>query len=235
MTFVDFSIDKTDKLQLLSAGIDHGKASRSLEDVAAYNPSAEADYTSALQRLREVDFPLLAELKSHKDASTADVMDLLRLEGPLADAPGMSDLQPNIEQLKLPIHRLEDQVILGETSLLVALDVTHSRVERIRENVAAQRLALIGVWTPLVDPLSVENLVGAVSTSNSIPTTVATTIALSLTFASASTVPPITIDDYEIIGTDVQGSGQGEADSFPNTVEFEKEELDTTPERDPPS
>ncbi|GKG21230.1 hypothetical protein Tco_0383825, partial [Tanacetum coccineum] len=36
----------------LSAGIDHGKAGRSLEDVAAYKPSAEADYTSALQRLR---------------------------------------------------------------------------------------------------------------------------------------------------------------------------------------
>ncbi|GKD51701.1 hypothetical protein Tco_1280677 [Tanacetum coccineum] len=162
-------------------------------------------------------------------------MDLLRLEGPLADAAGMSDLQPNIEQLKLLIHCPEDQVILGETSLLVALDVTHSRVERIRENVAAQRSALIGVWTHLVNPLSVENLVGTASTSDSTPATIATTTALSLTFASASTIPPITIEDYEIIGADVQGSGQGEAASFPNTVEFEKEELDTTPERNPPS
>ncbi|GKF38905.1 hypothetical protein Tco_0118966, partial [Tanacetum coccineum] len=32
----------------LSAGIDHGKATRSLENVAVYNPSAKADYTSAL-------------------------------------------------------------------------------------------------------------------------------------------------------------------------------------------
>ncbi|GJY14677.1 hypothetical protein Tco_0385099 [Tanacetum coccineum] len=219
----------------LSAGINHGKAGRSLEDVAAYNPSAEADYTSALQRLRKVEFPLLSELKSHKDASTADVMDLLRLEGPLADAPGMSDLQPNIEQLKLPIHRPEDQVILGETSLLVALDVTHSCVERIRENVAAQWSTLIGFWTALVDPLFVENLVCAASTSDSTPATVATTTAMSLTFVSASTVPPITIEDYDIIGTDAQGSDQGEAASFPNTVEFEKEELDTTPKRNPPS
>ncbi|GKF08244.1 hypothetical protein Tco_0042468, partial [Tanacetum coccineum] len=83
----------------LSASIDHGKAGRSLEDVDAYNPSAEADYTSALQRLREVDLPLLSKLKSHKDASTADVMDLLHLEGHLADAPGMNDLQPNVKQL----------------------------------------------------------------------------------------------------------------------------------------
>ncbi|GJV11996.1 hypothetical protein Tco_1353537 [Tanacetum coccineum] len=219
----------------LSASIDHGKTGRSLEDVTAYNPSTKADYTSAFQRLREVDFPLLAELKSHKDASTTDVIDLLRLEGPFADAPGISYLQPNIKQLKLPIYRPEDQVIIGENSLLVSLDVTHSCVERIRENVAAHRPALIGVWTPLVDPLYVENLVGVASTSGSMPATVATTTALSLTFASASTVPPITIEDYEIIGTDVQGSGQGEAASFPNTVEFEKEELDTTPECDPPS
>nr|GEX73841.1 hypothetical protein [Tanacetum cinerariifolium] len=180
----------------LSAGIDHGKAGRNLEDVAAYNPYAEADYTSTLQRLREVDFPLFSELKSHKDASTVDVMDSLRLEGLLADALGMSDLQPNIEQLKLLIYRYEDQVILGETSLLVALDVTHSRVERIRKNVAAQRSALISVWTPLVDPLSVENLVGAASTSDSMLVTVGTIIALSITFASASTIPPITIEGY---------------------------------------
>nr|GEV46203.1 hypothetical protein [Tanacetum cinerariifolium] len=195
----------------ISAGIDHGNAGRSLEDVTAYNPSAEADYTFALQRIHEVDFPLLVELKSHKDASTADVMVLLRLEGPLTDAPGMSDLQPNIEQLKLPIRCLKDQVIFGETSLLVALDVTHSRVERIRENVAAQRM----------------------------PVTIATTTALSVTFASASTIPSITIEDYEIVGTDgledAQGSGQGEAVSFLNTIEFEKEELDATPEHDPPS
>nr|GEZ04304.1 hypothetical protein [Tanacetum cinerariifolium] len=152
-------------LFLAEAGIDHGKAGRSLEDVAAYNPSAEVDYTFALQRIRKVDFPLLAELKSRKDASTVDVIDLLCLEVPLADAPRMSDFH--------------------------------------------------------------------------MPVTAATTTVLSVTFASASTVPPITLEDYEIMGTDGpeddQRSGQGEAASFPYTVKFEKEELDTTPERDPPS
>ncbi|GJX75693.1 hypothetical protein Tco_0322504, partial [Tanacetum coccineum] len=77
----------------LAAGIDHGKKGRSLTDVVAYNPDAEADFNSALQKLREVDFPLLTELKSHKDASVEDIMNLLRLESPLADAPGMIDLQ----------------------------------------------------------------------------------------------------------------------------------------------
>ncbi|GJZ39735.1 hypothetical protein Tco_0586298 [Tanacetum coccineum] len=129
-------------------------------------------------------------------------MNLLRLDGPLADAPGMSDLQPNVDQLMLPVHRSEDQLVLGETSLSFPLSVTHSRVERIRENVAAKRSVLIGVWTHLVDPLSAENLVGAAGTSDSVPATIATTTAQSTTFASASSVPPITIEDYEIVGTD---------------------------------
>nr|GEU94976.1 transposase (putative), gypsy type [Tanacetum cinerariifolium] len=221
-----------------SSGINHEKASRSLADVVTYNPAAEADYNSALQRLREVNFPLLAELKSHKDASTTNVMDLLRLEGPLADAPRMSDLQPDVEQLKLPIHHLEDQLVLGETSLSFSLSVTHSRVERIREDIAAQRSGLIDIWVPLVDPLSAKSLIGEASTSDSVPAAVVTITSLSNTFASASSVPPITIEDYEIVGIDgledAQGNDQGNVASFP-TVKFKKEELDTNLERDPPS
>ncbi|GKE29545.1 hypothetical protein Tco_1444929 [Tanacetum coccineum] len=150
----------------LAADIDHGKEGRGLTDVAAYNPDAEADFNSALQKFCEVDFPLLAELKSHKDASVEDVMNLLRLEAPLTDAPGMSNLQPNVEQLRVPIHR---------------------------ENIAAQRLALIGVWNPLSEPLSIQNLMGMASISDSVPVSAVTTTALSTTFASASFIPPITI------------------------------------------
>ncbi|GJZ59214.1 hypothetical protein Tco_0615030 [Tanacetum coccineum] len=124
----------------LAAGIDHGRARRNL--------------------LYDVDFPLLAELKSHKDASIEDVMNLLCLESPLADAPGMDSLQPDVEQLRVPIHRSEDQVVLG--------------------------------------------LTGAASTSASIPTATSITMALSTTFASASSIPPIFVDDYEIIHTDGQ-------------------------------
>ncbi|GJT11162.1 hypothetical protein Tco_0858204 [Tanacetum coccineum] len=101
----------------LAAGIDHEKHSRNLEDLVAYNPSAEEDYNSALQELRAVDFSLLAELKSQKDTSVETIMDLLRLESPLANAPGISDLQPDIDQLMVPIHQSEDQVVLGVTSL----------------------------------------------------------------------------------------------------------------------
>ncbi|GKG19789.1 hypothetical protein Tco_0376888, partial [Tanacetum coccineum] len=52
----------------LVAGIEHGTHDRSLEDLVAYNPSTKEDYNAALQELRSVDFSLLAELKSHKDA-----------------------------------------------------------------------------------------------------------------------------------------------------------------------
>nr|GFC79599.1 hypothetical protein [Tanacetum cinerariifolium] len=75
----------------LSAGINHGKAGGNLEDIVAYNPATKAFYNSALRRFCKVDFPLLSELSSHKDTSVADIMDLLHLVSPLADAPRMSD------------------------------------------------------------------------------------------------------------------------------------------------
>nr|GEX73992.1 hypothetical protein [Tanacetum cinerariifolium] len=128
-----------------TAGIDHGREGRILTDVAAYSPSAEAEFNSALQELREIDFPLLSELKSHKDTSVEDIMNLLRLEGPLVDAPGMVDMQPDIEQLKVPIYRSEDQVVLRETSLSFALSVSHSRVEQIKASIAVKRSALLDV------------------------------------------------------------------------------------------
>ncbi|GKB22926.1 hypothetical protein Tco_0862327 [Tanacetum coccineum] len=69
----------------LAAGIEHGRAGRSITDVAAFNPSAESDYVAAINALQGVSFSLLAQLEANKDASMADVMDLLRLEGPAAE------------------------------------------------------------------------------------------------------------------------------------------------------
>nr|GEU45680.1 U-box domain-containing protein 15 [Tanacetum cinerariifolium] len=153
----------------LATGIDHGREGRSLADVAAYNPDAKVDFNTVVQELRDVDFPLLVELKSYKDASSEDIMNVLRLEGVVADAPRMNDLQPDIEQMKVPIYRYEDQV------------------------------ALVGVWTSLLEPLSVTSLMGEASTSGVVPTASVTTTALSTTFASASFIPPISTDDYEIV------------------------------------
>ncbi|GJZ30521.1 hypothetical protein Tco_0575568 [Tanacetum coccineum] len=68
----------------LSVGITHGKEGRVLTDVAAHNPSAEADYISALQKLQNVNLCVLTKLRSNKDASVETVMDILHLEEPLA-------------------------------------------------------------------------------------------------------------------------------------------------------
>ncbi|GKE97197.1 hypothetical protein Tco_1582052, partial [Tanacetum coccineum] len=64
----------------LVAGIDHGKARQGHVDVVAYKASAKANYVFAMNALRAVDFPLLAQLASQKDASIADIMGLLHLE-----------------------------------------------------------------------------------------------------------------------------------------------------------
>nr|GEX06169.1 mannosyl-oligosaccharide 1,2-alpha-mannosidase MNS3 [Tanacetum cinerariifolium] len=205
----------------LAAGIDYGREGKSLVDIDAYNPDAEVDFNTALQELREVEFLLLAELKSYKDASTDDIMNVLRLEGAIVDAPGMNDLQPNIEQLKVPIHRSEDSVVLGETPLSFVLSVSHSHVERTRENIAAQPSALVGVWTPLSEPLSVTNLMGTEGTSNVMPTTADTTTVLSTTLSSASIIAPISVDDYEVIGMDDQAGANRNAEPFPNVDDAE--------------
>ncbi|GJX13492.1 hypothetical protein Tco_0205250 [Tanacetum coccineum] len=179
----------------LAAGIDHGREGRSLADVAAYNPNVEANFNSALQKFRKVDFPLLAELKSHKDASMEDIINVLRLEGALVDTHGINDLQPNIEQLRVPNHRSKDQVVLGETSLSFALSVSHSRVEQIRENIVARRSTLIGVWTPLSEPLSVTSLMDDYKI--------------------------VGVDDQEGTGTDGQAVADGNVAPFPNVDDVE--------------
>ncbi|GKF00811.1 hypothetical protein Tco_0027734 [Tanacetum coccineum] len=74
----------------LVAGIEHGTAGRSITDVAAFNPSAEGDYVVAINALQGVSFPLLDQLEANKDASMADIMDFLRLEGPAAETSKVS-------------------------------------------------------------------------------------------------------------------------------------------------
>nr|GEZ30639.1 transposase (putative), gypsy type [Tanacetum cinerariifolium] len=81
----------------LEAGIDHGRAGRSLADVATYDPSAKANYVSAVHALHGLDFPLLSQLESQKDAIIADIMSLFNLEGSSAETPKASQLQTSIK------------------------------------------------------------------------------------------------------------------------------------------
>nr|GFA39109.1 nonaspanin [Tanacetum cinerariifolium] len=86
----------------LAVGITHGRKGRALTDVAAHNPSAKADYVSALQQLLNVNFPLLAELKTNKDTSIEALMNILRLEEHLAERLGLNKSQPHADQLMVP-------------------------------------------------------------------------------------------------------------------------------------
>nr|GEV18589.1 hypothetical protein [Tanacetum cinerariifolium] len=171
----------------LSAEITHGAEGRVLNDVGAYNPSAEANYLSSLQRLQSVNFSLILELKSNKDASIDTIMNLLHLEDSLANK----------------------------------LDVSSSRARRIKENTANHRSALHNVVVPLFEPLSIMDLTCTKGASNVIPTTIDTTTALSVTFSSASLIPLIFTDDYEIMHAESEESVGADADSFPNVDDVE--------------
>nr|GEV93629.1 hypothetical protein [Tanacetum cinerariifolium] len=189
----------------LSAGITHGAEGRQLADVAAYNPFAKAGYLSALQHLQSVNFSLIAELKSNKDASVDTIMNLLRLDGVLAERLGLTESQPHVDQLMVLIHHSPDQRVVGASALTFSLEVSNSRVKKMRENIANHVSALCGVFVPLSEPLSATALEGMEGTSGSIPDVAA---ILSMTFVSASTIPPISTDDYEVAHADGQGGAR---------------------------
>ncbi|GJX21899.1 hypothetical protein Tco_0226344 [Tanacetum coccineum] len=178
----------------LSAGITHGAAGRVLTDVATYNPFTEADYLSALQRLQSVNFSLITELKSNKYASVDTIMNLLRSEDSLAERLGLTESQPHVDQLMVPIHHSPDRRVIGAFALSLSLDVSSSRARKL--------------YLPLLIP----------------PT------ALSTTLASTSTITPISIEDYEVAGTDGQeavnksvpnNATGGNVNPFPNVDDVE--------------
>ncbi|GJX37242.1 hypothetical protein Tco_0250545 [Tanacetum coccineum] len=204
---------------LSALGVAIGKAIE--KDVAAHNPSAEVDYIYALQQLQNVNFSLLAKLKSNKDASVETVMDILRLEGPLTKKLGLNELHPNVDQLMVLIDRSPDQVVVDTTALLLALDVSSVRVRKIRENIANQISALRDVFVPLAEPFSAAVLTGTKGTSNTEAATANTNTALSITFASASSIAPISVDDYEVVGTNDQVVTDENAAFFPNVDDAE--------------
>ncbi|GKF32750.1 hypothetical protein Tco_0102548, partial [Tanacetum coccineum] len=171
--------------------------------------------------LQNVNFSLLVRLKFNKDASVETVMDILRLEGPLAEKLELNELQPNVDQLMVPIHRSSDEVVIGATVLSLALDVSSARVWRIRKNIANQRSALRDVFVPLAEPFSTVVLTGTEGITDIVPATANTTTALSISFASTSSITPISVDDYEVVGADDQAVADGNAASFPDVDDAE--------------
>ncbi|GJT08454.1 hypothetical protein Tco_0842916 [Tanacetum coccineum] len=159
-----------------------------------------------------------AGLVSNKDASIKNVMNILRLEETLAERLGLNVSQPHVDQLMIPIHQSRDQTVIGATSLSFSLDVSHNRVQNIRDNIANHRSALHDVFVPLSESLSSVGLEGTEGTSGTTP---ATTTALSTTFASRSSIPPISTDDYEVLHTDGREGTGADVNPFPNVDDAE--------------
>ncbi|GKF37607.1 hypothetical protein Tco_0114365 [Tanacetum coccineum] len=121
----------------------------------------------------------------------------------------------------VPIHHSPDQVVVGATAMSLALDVSSVRIWKIRENIASQRSALRNVFVPLAGPFSAVVLIGTKGTSDTAAATANTNTALSTTFDSARSIAPISIDDYEVVGSDDQAVADENAASFPNIDDAE--------------
>nr|GEZ53963.1 nonaspanin [Tanacetum cinerariifolium] len=205
----------------LAAEITHGREGHALTDVAAYNPLAKADYVSALQQLQRVNFPLLAELKTNKDASIKVMMNIMRVEEHLAKRLGLNELQPHADQLMVPIHHSSNKTIVGVFALSLALDVSDACVWRIRENIMSHRYIFQDVFISLAEPLSGASLTGMKGTFDAVPVTADITTDLSVTLAFVGTVTPLVIDEYRVMGTDDQSAinenvVDEDANPFPN-------------------
>nr|GEV91931.1 hypothetical protein [Tanacetum cinerariifolium] len=152
---------------------------------------------------------------SKKDASMVDLMDSLHLEGPLAEIHGVKDLQPSPEQLMFPIHRPEENVVLGETSLSFSLQIVHSQVQMVRGEIKEKRLSLTDIMVPLAEPLSSK------TSTSATPATTERITTLSMTFTSSDVVHHLSFSNDQALDTEPH-------DEDPLAVTFEKEELDTS-------
>ncbi|GKA16266.1 gypsy type transposase, partial [Tanacetum coccineum] len=174
----------------LAAGIEHGQAGRCLTDLEAYIPSAEDDFNSAIRDLRDLNFPLLQELSDKKDGSTWDIMDLFRLDDAVAETLGMTDLQPDVNQLMVPVHHKQDRFVIGSQALSVALDICRGRVEKMERNLIERLLFLKDVFVSIDDPLSAEALIEP-------PAEVPATNVLSTVFIVPPADPSVSVEDYD--------------------------------------
>ncbi|GJW59268.1 hypothetical protein Tco_0105999 [Tanacetum coccineum] len=157
----------------LAAGIEHGQAGRCL------------------------NFPLLRELFAKKDASTWDIMDLLRLDDAVAEVLGMTDLQPDVGQLMVSVHHKQDKVVIRSQSLSVALETCHRRVRKMERNLAERLPLLRDVFVSIDHPVSTGALAILPETSTEPLVTTLVTTTLSTMVIRPNPDPFLLVEDYE--------------------------------------
>ncbi|GJW54801.1 hypothetical protein Tco_0098886 [Tanacetum coccineum] len=86
--------------------VEHGEAKLDLAVIKAYDPEADTKFTTALQALKDLKYPLVDQLEQLKDAPIDLIMASLHLESDTGeDAPSfICDLRPSSSQLKIPVY-----------------------------------------------------------------------------------------------------------------------------------
>ncbi|GJR09532.1 hypothetical protein Tco_0792184 [Tanacetum coccineum] len=108
----------------------------------------------------------------------------------MAEALGMTDLQPDVSQLMVLVHHKQDRVVIGSQALSVALDIFCRRVEKMERNLIERLPFLKDVSVSIDDPLSDEALIEP-------PVEVPATNVLSTVVIVPHSDPSVSVEDYD--------------------------------------
>ncbi|GJR66218.1 hypothetical protein Tco_0012283 [Tanacetum coccineum] len=122
----------------LEAGIEHGRAGRSLAAVEAYDSRVEAKYVVAVHDLENCPFPLLDQLEALKDSPLELLMSSLTLEGSYSEhdlTPEFRKLHFVSNQVTMPVYyecggSKDPGSISHEILMSDALAASHARCEK---------------------------------------------------------------------------------------------------------
>nr|GEU76391.1 hypothetical protein [Tanacetum cinerariifolium] len=93
--------------QVMEAGVEHGKAGRTLTHVEAYDPEVESKYVAVVEEFEHASFSQLEELEALKNSLLALLMFGLNLEDDHGDMVPPSELcrfQPASDQVTMPVY-----------------------------------------------------------------------------------------------------------------------------------
>ncbi|GJR86960.1 hypothetical protein Tco_0210971 [Tanacetum coccineum] len=90
----------------LRDGLEHGKAGLDLASLEGHDPEADEKFTTALQALKDLKYPLVDGLEQLKDAPIDCIMASLHLESDTGEdaPPEVRSLCPCTSQLKIPVY-----------------------------------------------------------------------------------------------------------------------------------
>ncbi|GJU68570.1 hypothetical protein Tco_1254829 [Tanacetum coccineum] len=133
----------------------------------------------------------LSDLEAYNPSAEADFNFAIR------DLRGMTDLQPDVGQLMVPVHHKQDKVVIRSQALSVALETCHRRVRKMERNLVERLPLLKDVFVSIDHPVSAEALAILPETSTEPPVTALITTALSTVVIRPNSGPFLLVEDYE--------------------------------------